>query len=469
MAERSSSIVAGADGTSAAVPVPAGAAVGDIVSVGLYKENTNAVTPPAGFTQKVALTTSVNSQGTLYVFWKRLTAADSGSYSFSWSGRVFREATAVCNSGRVATGDPFDGTPGTVETNSANSVSPSTAPAAAGGDAVGFATNFNGGVDFSTSSPGYVKQQDGDVSAAFTADNLGAGATTPTFSANITNGMKAFLGVLAAAGGSGATGTGTATAPAATSTGTGTVLTHGTGNPTAPPSTSSGSASVTVSGTGTPTAPPPTAAGTGAVLVNGAGTLAAPTASLSGTGTVGTTPVTGSGTATAPAATIAGTGAVTVTGSGQATAPIATVTGTGAIGAVPVTGTGTATAPRATASGAGTVRVTGTGQAVAPQPTTTGSGRVLVDGSGAIVAPGVRIDGSGAAIVTGSGMAVASAATTDGAGFHPDSFQIAAEPLLAMHVPHARLDLSTAGADLTVSLPGGDATANIPEAAMEAT
>lgn len=201
MAYRSSSVLAGANGTSAAVPVPAGAAVGDIVTVGIYKENGNAVTAPDGtWTQKAALTTSATTRGSLYVFWKRLTAADTGTYTFTWTGNVWRSAAAGCHSGRASSGDPFDGTVGTAEsTTTVSTLNVSTSPAAANGDAVGFWTNFNGGAGF-TAPTGYTERQDSSVITLDTLDAVAAGSTgNVTATATVSDFEKAFLGVLAAA------------------------------------------------------------------------------------------------------------------------------------------------------------------------------------------------------------------------------------------------------------------------------
>lgn len=101
----SSSAGSEAFGTSRSVPVPAGAAAGDIALVGLSRwEATNpAVTPPAGFAQVVEV---VNASTKLNIYWKRLSGADSGSYTFSWSGSQSANAVAVLISGALAAGDP---------------------------------------------------------------------------------------------------------------------------------------------------------------------------------------------------------------------------------------------------------------------------------------------------------------------------------------------------------------------------
>jgi hypothetical protein len=185
MAFRSSSNLAPGNGTSAAVPVPSGAAVNDIAVVGIYKESTSAITPPSGFTQKASLTTSAAARGSLVVYWKRLTAADSGTYSFTWSGSTWRGAACGLWSGRTTSGDPFDGAVGTAEsTTSVSTLNVSTSPAAASGDAVGMWTNFNGGASF-TPPTNYTEQQDTTVITLDSRDAVASG-TTGSISASST-------------------------------------------------------------------------------------------------------------------------------------------------------------------------------------------------------------------------------------------------------------------------------------------
>lgn len=98
----------GASAASAVVAVPASVAVDDVIVAVLYKENSAAVTPPAGFTQLSAVNSLVGNQTfTQYVFWKRATAADSGTYTFSWTGSVWRSGQAFRYTGCIKTGSPF--------------------------------------------------------------------------------------------------------------------------------------------------------------------------------------------------------------------------------------------------------------------------------------------------------------------------------------------------------------------------
>jgi hypothetical protein len=95
--------------TSAAVAVPSSAAVNSIMIVQLYKENSAAVTPPAGFTELTPVqSTTTDVPFTMHVFWKRCTAADSGTYSFSWTGSVWREAVCTRYEGVVTSGTPME-------------------------------------------------------------------------------------------------------------------------------------------------------------------------------------------------------------------------------------------------------------------------------------------------------------------------------------------------------------------------
>lgn len=93
--------------SSRAPAVPAGADEGDVVVVFLDRwESTNpAVTAPAGFT-KYATQYTVGSEK-LDIFWKRLTAADAGTYSFSWSGSMWSSAQAICLSNVADMSDPI--------------------------------------------------------------------------------------------------------------------------------------------------------------------------------------------------------------------------------------------------------------------------------------------------------------------------------------------------------------------------
>lgn len=128
VAFRSSSTTGTSDAevASIAVPVPAGAAANDIALVAIEQwqsTSTNpTVTPPAGFTQIVDINLDAD-QGwqRLKVFWKRLSGADSGSYTFTWTGAQWSQGQAMLITGAKTTGDPIG-----ANVNTATAAAPTT-------------------------------------------------------------------------------------------------------------------------------------------------------------------------------------------------------------------------------------------------------------------------------------------------------------------------------------------------------
>lgn len=142
----------GGSGTSAAIAVPTGVTPADIVLAMLYIESTAAVTPPAGFTECTGSPISATSLGahTLRVFWKRASGSDSGTYSFTWTGSAYREASAQRYTGCVASGDPFDtgsGAPNSAQRSSDATATPAVTLTTQDVDRllVFSGTNFTGG------------------------------------------------------------------------------------------------------------------------------------------------------------------------------------------------------------------------------------------------------------------------------------------------------------------------------------
>lgn len=153
MAYRSSTVTGYTTGTSASVSVPSGAASNDIAVVDLFVEWTSGtVTPPAGFTLEASRAHAESPQWTHYRYWKRLTAGDSGTYSFGLSASA--ASMVACNlfSGRITSGSPFDTGTGATQTatiaGSAGVACPSVSmtPTTAGVDLLyGVFTYNNGG------------------------------------------------------------------------------------------------------------------------------------------------------------------------------------------------------------------------------------------------------------------------------------------------------------------------------------
>lgn len=342
MAFRSSSQLVGSNTTSAAVPVPTGAASGDIAVVAIYMESTATITTvPSGFQTpaKADLQTSATSRGRLVVYWKRLTAGDTGTYTFSWSGATWRSAACGLWSGRVASGDPFDGTVGTGESTTTVSASPavSTTPSGSNGDAVFFATDFTGGNSW-TPPTNYTERQDNDEITLASRDAVASGSTgSVTATLNVSGFSKAFVGVLAVAA-SGFTGTAAVTQADNTSSASGQLGYTGTVAETQADNTSSASGTVANPVTGT-------------AAIAQANNTAAASGVLGYTGTVARTQAANTSTAT---------GVLGYTGTLARTQQDQTSTASGTVTAAGFTGSVAVTQPNNTSSASGILGYSGT-------------------------------------------------------------------------------------------------------------
>mgnify|MGYP001126777217 CR=1 FL=1 len=89
------------------VPVPTGAAAGDIAVLGIERwESTNpAITWPSGFT---AVTSQVSGSSKLHTAWKRLTGADTGNYTSTWTGSQWSLGHCLLITGGLSSGDPIE-------------------------------------------------------------------------------------------------------------------------------------------------------------------------------------------------------------------------------------------------------------------------------------------------------------------------------------------------------------------------
>lgn len=96
--------------TSVNAPVPTGAQVNDIAVVHLtcWQSGANPTyTPPTGFTQKVAFT-SGDGAARNTIWWKRLTAGDTGNYTFGIGASFWAGASCMLFTGCTTSGDPWD-------------------------------------------------------------------------------------------------------------------------------------------------------------------------------------------------------------------------------------------------------------------------------------------------------------------------------------------------------------------------
>lgn len=194
MAFRSSSNLAyAATGATCAIPVPAGATAGDIAVAFVHLEATGTITPPSGWNATAKWDSGlIGTHARATVWWKRLTGADSGTYSFAIPNTGHAGGCTLF-SGRLASGDPFEA----VSTNTATSTVVTCAalsPAAAGDDLYGAASSYAGGAW--TPPSGMTERVDSDVDQN-SADNVAAGSTgTKTFTCTGAGEIFGFLGAL---------------------------------------------------------------------------------------------------------------------------------------------------------------------------------------------------------------------------------------------------------------------------------
>lgn len=167
--------------TTAPFVVPTGAAAGDIAHIYLWiqTETTSITVVPSGFTQKVApLSIGGAQSGKMVHYWKRLVAGDlTGPWSFTFGNSTGRQGWAVCHSGRLAEGDPWEFAVGYV-TPSGTETQPGIltgSTPAAGSDLVYSAEVWSGSAMTLTDSPAWTSRLGtGDGNNCLTKDNQAA-------------------------------------------------------------------------------------------------------------------------------------------------------------------------------------------------------------------------------------------------------------------------------------------------------
>ena len=171
---------AGTTATSKAVTLPSSIAANDIVIVTLYKEDTGAVTPPAGFTEKTAtgVPPTTNGPQAQHTFWKRMAGGESGTVSFSWTANVYNAAVADRFSGCTTSGDPISDINGNFN-NTSGTPTPAVSLTGTPTDSILYwaSTNFSGGSSFNP--PGTFTEREDliDVLECATKDNAAGGNT----------------------------------------------------------------------------------------------------------------------------------------------------------------------------------------------------------------------------------------------------------------------------------------------------
>lgn len=192
-------------GTTAAIPVPSGVTntATDIVMVGMYMDTNVTITKPLDFAEcqnSPVIGTAGGQAHLLRTFWRRPSAADSGTYTFSWSGSTNALGFALRFTDCLAAGNPFDSLASTAAAVANTNVT--TTPAVSGTTLgpnrrlVFFADSFGGG-GFGTIS-GWVEHVDAaDGLDAQSKAQAAAGATgSITTTTGSSGSSNAWMGAL---------------------------------------------------------------------------------------------------------------------------------------------------------------------------------------------------------------------------------------------------------------------------------
>lgn len=83
---------AGGNGTSVVLTRPAAWVSGDTAYVGIYKESSAAITPPSGWTELSGSPFANSTNFWSHVFRKVLGGSEPSTYTWSWTGSIWREA-----------------------------------------------------------------------------------------------------------------------------------------------------------------------------------------------------------------------------------------------------------------------------------------------------------------------------------------------------------------------------------------
>lgn len=175
---RSSSNTGNDDIVSQCTPaVPAGAAAGDVMVAILTRWGTSnpAVTAPSGFSSVGSQV--INGDAKMNFYWKRLTGADTGTYTFSWGSPMWSHVHCFCMTGAIASGDPIGSNistwTGTADTYGTTQVTTAFVPGlvwSAYNDSAGThtpPTNFTEVIDFDSGAGAYyLPGSSGTLSAA---------------------------------------------------------------------------------------------------------------------------------------------------------------------------------------------------------------------------------------------------------------------------------------------------------------
>lgn len=210
----------GATTSTPAFAVPASVASGDIIVVAFYADvSTTTISAfPSGFAEAenspVAINPGNPGNHCLHVAWKRASAADTGTYSFTLSASVFVYGNAVRYPGAVAAGNPWDSPTASAQGGNVNSTTtPDVAVTTAGPDRllIFVGTSFGGDGGTWTVPTGFNQRQGGtnttncEISDLVQAVQGGSGNThaTSTASDKVGSWLGALIGTTSSAAAAG--------------------------------------------------------------------------------------------------------------------------------------------------------------------------------------------------------------------------------------------------------------------------
>lgn len=189
--------IAGAAGrTNLSFTAPPSLVDDNIIEIGIFKENTAAITPPTGFTLKDQAATDSPVQ--LSVFWGRAPVIGVGPYDFTWTGATFAGGSAHRVSGAITSGDPYDITRIVAETGAGDANTPDVAVTTGTANclATWFGAGFSGGATWTPPTSFTEILQVANYSAAVRTLVSAGGTGTIVGIQSGTSPMVAWVGVL---------------------------------------------------------------------------------------------------------------------------------------------------------------------------------------------------------------------------------------------------------------------------------
>ncbi len=167
-------------GSTMNVAVPASVAANDIVVVSAFLDTAGATVTAlaSGFAHAPDSPITGPDNHSMVVMWKRATGSDTGTYDFTLSGSVYRNAACARYTGVITSGSPWDVTNG-VGSNTSTTTTEDVADTTTESDTLGVwaGTNWSGGTW--TPPSGYTERRDTGDGVCSSADKVyaSAGAT----------------------------------------------------------------------------------------------------------------------------------------------------------------------------------------------------------------------------------------------------------------------------------------------------